>query len=107
MTTIPHIIVGLAPLLLAAWLPVRRVARGGSMIGPFFACWGLLVFWFAVFSLGIPLICLGFSRELAHTISEKWVPEPTGLVPFMFLGWLPTAILVLLARGAWRLRNRN
>jgi hypothetical protein len=66
MRAIAQILVSFVPLLLAGALPFMRVARAGRIKGAFFMCWGLLVFWVAFFSLGIPLIVAGFSRELAH-----------------------------------------
>ncbi len=106
MTTIAHITVGLAPVLLAAGFPFLRVARGGSMAGPFFACWGLLVFWFGFFSVGIPLLCGVFSRELARVVATDWVPEPPGVAGVAFFGWFWAAVTVLLARGTYSWRKR-
>jgi len=69
-------------------------------------CWGLLVFWFAFFSLGIPLICGGISRDLARSASD-WVPEGPGVVAAAFIGWFWAGIIVLLARATSWLRNKR
>lgn len=96
MKVFAQIFVAFAPVLLAGAIPFIRVVRSGSAWRAFFLCRGFLVFWVAFFSLGIPLICSGISRELAHGVSS-WVPEGSAIVAIAFFGWFYAGITVLAA----------
>jgi hypothetical protein len=93
MNILAHILIALAPVLLAITLPFIWVARGRPMLTPFFWCWGLLVFWFTFFSLIIPLMCSAVSQELAHTVAADWVPDPRGIPLIAIIGWFWAAII--------------
>lgn len=106
MITLAHILVSLAPMLLAVVFPLIWVAQGRPLLVPFFWCLGLLVFWFAFFSLGIPLMCAAVSRELAHVVAADWMPDPRGIPLLALIGWFWAAIIVLVGRASFSLKRK-
>jgi hypothetical protein len=94
--TVAQLAVAFAPLLLTAIPPFIRVLRTGKFLRAFFTCWGLLVFWIAFFSVGIPLI-----SHLIDPAADKWicnwVPDPPGIIGIIFFGWYPAGVIVLIA----------
>lgn len=104
MRTIAEMTVSFAAAFLAGAIPFMRIIRGGRITSAFFMCWGLLVFWTAFFSLGLPIIAGGFSREVAQSVS-RWMPEGRAVVAMLFFGWYYAGITVLLAVGVARFRR--
>jgi hypothetical protein len=97
MKTIAQFIVAVAPVALPAIVPFVRIMRGGSAWRAFFLCWVLFVLVIAFFSLGLPIICAGFSRNLAHEVSG-WVPEGPAVIAALFSGWFYAGVIVVLAQ---------
>jgi hypothetical protein len=106
LRTIAQIAVAFAPVILAGAIPFIRITRGGRVTSAFFICWGLLIFWVAFFSLGLPIIASGFSRELTHTVS-RWVPEGPAVIAMVFFGWFYAGITVLLSVMVVRFRRKQ
>jgi hypothetical protein len=106
MRTVAEIALGISPLFLAGVIPFFQVIRGRRAGGPFLLCWALLVFWFAFYSLGVPLIIGEFNRELARRVSH-WMPEGSVVMFMMFFGWFYAELTVLIAKGVCRLRERR
>lgn len=96
MKAVAQIAVAIAPVLLAGVFPFLRVLRGGRLRGAFVMCWGLLILWFFVFSMVIPLVAFQIDRDFGRTVSN-WVPEGPGVVAMAFFGWLYAGITVLFA----------
>ncbi len=97
MKTVAQIIFAYAPAIIAGIIPFRRIVRGGSVKWAFFLCWGLLIVTFALWSLGIPLICAAFSRNLAREV-WSWVPEGPAVFALVIFGWVYAGITVVLAQ---------
>lgn len=94
--TTARILVELAPMFLAVVLPFLRVLRGSRPDRSFLLCWGLIVFWFAVFSLVVPMMVCIFDKDLGHIVFD-WVPDIPIIVGMTFFGWFYAGATVLLA----------
>ena len=105
MWTVAHILVGAAPMLLAAADAFIQICGGSSGARAFLRCWGLIVVWFAVFTLLFPLILGAFDRHAARVVCD-WVAEPPIIIGMLFFGWFYAGIIVLLAVLARWVRSR-
>jgi len=85
MRIVAEIAVGVSPLFLAGVIPCVQVTRGRRAGGPFLLCWALLVFWFAFYSLGVPLIVAGFDWDLARKVSHL-MPDGLAVMAMIFFG---------------------
>jgi len=96
MKTVAQLAVAFAPLFLAATFPFIRTIRTGRYVRYFFICWGSLVAWLFVFSVIVPLVAYQINKGFGAEVIE-WVPDPPGVLAVLFIGWLPTAVLILIA----------
>jgi hypothetical protein len=94
--TIAQLAVAFAQLLLTAIPTIIRVLRTGKLLRAFFTCWGLMVFWIAFFSVGIPLISHVIDPAADKWICN-WVPDPPGIIGVIFFGWYPAGVIILIA----------
>ncbi len=106
MIVAAHIAFDFLPFLLAGAFPFRRVVRGGSLIRALMICWVLLIFWFLVFGLALPLLASQIDREFGRAVF-RWVPDGTDVGAVMVMGWFPAAIVVFIAAGVRRIAQRS
>jgi hypothetical protein len=89
MENIAKAIISFSPTIPAAVIPFIFVLRSGSLGRGILLSWLLLVLGYALLSCGVPAI--------GGVAAAKWVPESTGMLPIIFLGWLFALVVVAIA----------
>src|ERR1051326_8301157 len=105
MIVAAHIAFDFLPFLLAGAFPFRRVLRGGSLFGALIVCWALLIFWFFLFVIILPLVAAQVDREFGRAVF-RWVPDGTDVGAMLVMGWFPAAVVVFIAAGVCRIIER-
>ena len=97
MEAAAHTLVAIAPLILACLWPFVRIVRGRQVFASFFLCWALLVIWFLLFSIVIPLGVSWVSHRAGENLFRHWMPEAPIVVAMTLCGWFYAGITTVLA----------